>query len=188
VSSDSSDQTFARALHDLGAAAWFGGSLMGVTGLHAASSAVLEPTDRTRVASAGWQAWGPWRSSALALHVAGSLSLLWGNKARLAGQQGAMTTNLIKTGVAVSALVADVYAGILGRRIAAHEPVEVTSALEPADPTPDEVAEMQRKLRVVQWSVPVLTGANVVLGSKMGEQQRPANLASGVLGRLDPRR
>jgi hypothetical protein len=182
-----SDQLIARSLHDLGAAAWFGGSLMGVTGLHAASGAIHEPTDRARVASAGWQAWGPWRTSALALHVAGSVSLLWGNKGRLAGQQGAMTTNLAKVGVAVSALAADVYAGILGRRIAAHQPVEVTSALEPADRTPEEVAELQRKLRLVQWSVPVLTGANVVLGAKMGEQQRPANLASGLLGRLDPR-
>jgi hypothetical protein len=182
-----SDQLLARSLHDLGAAAWFGGSLMGVTGLHAASGAIQDPTDRARVASAGWQAWGPWRSSALALHVAGSLSLLWGNKGRLAAQQGALTTNWIKTGVAVTALAADAYAGILGRKIAAHEPVEVTSALEPAEQTPDEVAQLQRKLRVVQWSVPVLTGANVVLTSKMGEQQRPANLASGVFGRLDPR-
>lgn len=179
-----SDQTFARALHDLGAAAWFGGSLMGVTGLHAASGAIRERSDRAHVASAGWQAWGPWRSSALALHVAGSLSLLWGNKGRLAGQQGAMATNLIKTGVFATAVVADSYAGILGRRIAVHEPVEVSSALEPAEQTPDEVAELQRRLRVVQWSVPVLTGANVVLGAKMGEQQRPANLGSGVLRRL----
>lgn len=183
-----SDQTLARSLHDLGAAAWFGGSLMGVTGLHAASGAIHEPTDRARVASAGWQAWGPWRTSALALHVAGSLSLLWGNKGRLASQRGAMATNWAKTGLTVGAVAADVYAGILGRRIAAHQPVEVISALEPAETTPDEVAEMQRKLRVVQWSVPILTGASVVLGAKMGEQQRPANLAQGVLGRLDPRR
>jgi hypothetical protein len=183
-----SDQIIARSLHDLGAAAWFGGSLMGVTGLHAASGAIREPEDRARVASAGWQAWGPWRTSALALHVAGSISLIWGNKGRLAGQQGAMTTNWIKAGVALGALVADGYAGILGRKIAAYEPVEVTSALEPSAETPEEVAALQRRLRVVQWSVPLLTGANVVLGSKMGEQQRPTNLASGVLGRLDPRR
>lgn len=183
-----SDQTVARSLHDLGAAAWFGGSLMGVTGLNAASGAIRDPEDRARVASAGWQAWSPWRTSALALHVAGSLSLLWGNKARLAGQQGAMTTNLLKTGIAVSALIADGYAAVLGRRIAVHEPVAVTSALEPAEQTPDEVADMQRRLRIMQWSVPVLTGANIVLGAKMGEQQRPTNLVSGVLGRLARRR
>jgi hypothetical protein len=182
------DQIIARSLHDLGAAAWFGGSLMGVTGLHAASGAIHEPTDRARVASAGWQAWGPWRTSALALHVAGSLSLLWGNKGRLASQRGAMATNWAKTGVTIGALVADVYAGLLGRRIAAHQPVQVASALEPTEETPDEVAELQRKLRVVQWSVPVLTGANIVLSSKMGEQQRPSNVAEGVLGRLNPRR
>ena len=183
-----SDQIVARSLHDLGAAAWFGGSLMGVTGLHGASGAIREPEDRARVASAGWQAWGPWRTSAVILHVAGSLTLIWSNKGRLAGQRVAMTANWIKAGVAVGALAADAYAGILGRRIAAHEPVTVTSALEPAAQTPDEVADLQRRLRIVQWSVPLLTGANVVIGAKMGEQQRPANLASGVLGRIDPRR
>jgi hypothetical protein len=34
------DQTFARTLHDLGAAAWFGGALMGAVGLQGASSAM----------------------------------------------------------------------------------------------------------------------------------------------------
>jgi hypothetical protein len=34
------DNTVARTLHDLGLAAWFGGSLMGATGLNGAASVV----------------------------------------------------------------------------------------------------------------------------------------------------
>jgi hypothetical protein len=37
------DNTVARTLHDLGLAAWFGGSLMGATGLNGAAAAVEDP-------------------------------------------------------------------------------------------------------------------------------------------------
>lgn len=48
-----------RSLHDLGAAAWFGGALMGAVGVNGAAAAVREPPDRARVASAGWSKWSP---------------------------------------------------------------------------------------------------------------------------------
>ncbi|MER7437510.1 hypothetical protein ABT341_22660, partial [Pseudonocardia alni] len=46
----------ARTLHDVGLAAWFGGSLMGVTGLNGALDAVGDPAERERLAGAGWVA------------------------------------------------------------------------------------------------------------------------------------
>src|SRR3954452_19377178 len=53
------DRTTAlRTLRDVGAAAWFGGSLMGASGLNAAADEV-GPDDRDRVASAGWARWTP---------------------------------------------------------------------------------------------------------------------------------
>ena len=45
--------TFVRSLHDLGAAAWFRGSLMGALGVNGAAAQVRDPTDRARVAAAG---------------------------------------------------------------------------------------------------------------------------------------
>jgi hypothetical protein len=182
-----SDQTIARSLHDVGAAAWFGGSLMGAVGLHRASAAVTGSEERVKVAEVGWQAWQPWRAAAIATHVSGSLSLLWGNKARLTGQRGAMTVNVAKTGVFAAALGADLYAAALGRQVSEHQPAPVDSAVEPAADAPEELASIQRRLRVVQWIVPVLTGLNIALASKMGEQQRPINVASGLLDRLLPR-
>ena len=53
----STDNTVARALHDLGLAAWFGGSLMGATGVNGAASVVEDPTQRLRVANSGWARW-----------------------------------------------------------------------------------------------------------------------------------
>jgi hypothetical protein len=182
-----SDQTFARTLHDLGAAAWFGGALMGAVGLHGASSAMSESVERVRVADVGWQKWQPWKTAAIATHVAGSLSLLWGNKGRLSVQRGAMTTNIVKTGVFAAALGVDLYAAALGRRIAEQQPASVDSAVEPSAGTPEELAATQRQLRAVQWAVPALTGLNIAVGAKMGEQQRPTSAVSGVVERLDPR-
>jgi hypothetical protein len=183
-----SDQTLARSLHDLGAAAWFGGALMGAVGLHGASGTMTRNADRVRVADEGWQRWQPWKTGAIATHVAGSLALLWGNKGRLSAQHGAMTTNLVKTGVFAAALGADLYAAALGRKIAEQQPAAVESAVEPDPETPEELAAVQRRLRVVQWAVPVLTGANIVLAAKMGEQQRPTSVLAGMVERFDPRR
>lgn len=51
--------TVVRSLHDVGIAAWFGGSLMGAVGLNGAGAAVTDATQRARVASAGWAKWTP---------------------------------------------------------------------------------------------------------------------------------
>ena len=53
------DNTVARSLHDLGLAAWFGGSLMGAVGLNGAAGAVDPAEQRLRVANAGWARWTP---------------------------------------------------------------------------------------------------------------------------------
>jgi len=49
--------TLVRSLHDLGAAAWLGGSLMGALGVNGAAAQVRDPTDRARVAATGWRKW-----------------------------------------------------------------------------------------------------------------------------------
>jgi hypothetical protein len=196
-----SDQTFARTLHDLGAAAWFGGALMGAVGLQGAAAAMPDDVERVRVADLGWQRWQPWKTAAIATHVIGSLSVLWGNKGRLAGQRGAMATNIAKTGVFVAALGADLYAVSLGRRVAQYQSAsgeqspsatDEQAALEASGAGPgadaaEALDDTQRRLRAVQWAVAALTGLNIALGAKMGEQQRPSSLISGFVGRLDPR-
>ena len=44
----------------------------------------------------------------------------------------------------------------------------------PAENTPDDVARIQQRLRILQWATPVLTGALVMLGAQQGEQERPS--------------
>ncbi len=45
-------------------------------------------------------------------------------------------------------------------------------------------AKAQRQLRQLQWVVPALTGALVVVSSYAGEQQRAAEVQKGVLRRI----
>lgn len=179
-----SDQTLPRALHDLGAAAWFGGALMGAVGLHAASSAMQDEAEIVRAADVGWKQWQPWKAAAIAAYGAGSLSLLWSNKGRLAGQRGVMIVSIAKTGVFAAALSADLYAAALGRRISEHQPVTVEDAVELSAETHEDLRATHRQLRAMQWVVPALTGLNIALAAKMSEQQRPSAVVSGVAQRL----
>jgi hypothetical protein len=59
---------------------------------------------------------------------------------------------------------------------------------DPDGDTPEDVAKAQRQLKVLQWVIPALTGAVLVLNARMGEQQRPAQVTGGLLGRLRPGR
>jgi hypothetical protein len=189
----------AHALHDVGLAAWFGGSLMGAVGLNGASDEVADPKDRVRVADAGWGRWTPVNLAAIGAHVLGSLQLIRGNKARLAGQQSVRRDAAIKTGLTISAAAATLYARVLGQKLmeaeadtARHTPphqgLEAESAVEPSARTPEDVAKAQRQLRIMQWIIPALTGALVVISARMSEQQRPADVVQGVLRRFIPGR
>ncbi|MFC5855924.1 hypothetical protein ACFPZI_30370, partial [Streptomyces chlorus] len=69
--------TWIRSLHDIGLAAWFGGSLMGAAGLNGAAKDEGE-TDETsaRIASSGWAKWAPLNAAAIGAHLFGGGGLL----------------------------------------------------------------------------------------------------------------
>ncbi|MDQ4070241.1 MAG: hypothetical protein M3203_12340 [Actinomycetota bacterium] len=178
--------TVARSLHELGLAAWFGGSLMGAVGLNGAAAEVDSKEQRARVANAGWNRWTPVNLGAIAAHLAGSSLLTLGNKSRLASQKGVGATSIAKTGVTAAALAATAWSRALGRKVAAAGDVPVEGGAAPAPETPPDVADAQRKLEKLQWAIPALTGLLVVADALMGEQQRPSQVAAGVARRLSP--
>ena len=75
---------------------------------------------------------------------------------------------------------------VLGRKVSAHKDVPVDAGDNPSFQTPPDVAGAQRQLKVLQWVIPVLTGALVVVSAYAGEQQRASEVKHGVLGRLLP--
>ena len=182
------DNTVSRSLHDVGLATWFGGSLMGAVGLNGAAAQVEEPKQRLRVANSGWNRWTPVNLAGITAHVAGGLILLGANKGRVASQQGVASATVIKTALTGAALAATAWSRALGARLDEAGEVPVEGGTEPSGDTPEDVAKAQRQLKVLQWVIPALTGAVLVLNARMGEQQRPAQVSGGLLGRLRPGR
>ncbi len=177
--------TLARSLHDVGLAAWFGGSLMGAAGLNAAAGEVGDHRDRAKVANTGWSRWTAPNAVAIGAHLVGATLLLKANKGRVVAQQGASKAAVAKTALTGVALAATAYARIQGQKvIAAGDPPVLGTT--PSSDTPAEVAAAQRRLKLLQWVVPASTGALLVLAAAQSEQQRPAQAAAGVLKRVLP--
>jgi hypothetical protein len=182
------DNTVSRSLHDLGLATWFGGSLMGAVGLNGAAATVEEPKQRLRVANSGWNRWTPVNLAGIAAHLGGGAVLLGANKGRVASQQGVAQATVVKTALTGAALAATAWSRALGAKLSEAGEVPVEGGTDPSNDTPEDVAKAQRQLRVLQWVIPALTGAVLVLNARMGEQQRPAQVTGGLLGRLRPGR
>lgn len=181
---DSSRNTVARSLHDVGLAAWFGGSLMGAVGVNRSAARAARAKDTTDVAGAGWSAWTPVNLAAIGAYLAGGAVLTVGNKGRVATQHGVATTSVVKAALTGVALAATGYSRLIGQRVIAAERASAADGTTPDDRTPPEVASAQRQLAVLQWVIPAATGGLIVITSLMGEQQRPGQVASGVAHRL----
>lgn len=169
----SNRNTVIRSMHDLGAAAWFGGTLMGAVGVNGASKDVKDPAERAAIASAGWARWAPVSAAAIGAHLVGAAGLLLANLDRVRDQKGVGTNALIKTALTAAAIGTTVYSGLLGAKIAAEaSSAPVEGGTVPSDGTPDKVARLQQQQRVLQWATPALTGGIIILGAQQGEQQR----------------
>jgi len=72
----------------------------------------------------------------------------------------------------------------VGRRVSEQTDVPVESGTEPTSSTPSDVADAQRRLKLLQWAVPALTGALVVVNAYAGEQQRPSEVHKGLIGKI----
>ncbi|SES47837.1 hypothetical protein [Actinokineospora terrae] len=169
----SSNNTVIRSMHDVGLSAWFGGALMGAIGVNGAAAEVDKPTERATIASTGWARWSPVAAGAIATHLIGGAGLLISQRRRVRSQPGAKANTIAKTAITGAALAATAYSGVLGAKIAASGDVPVEGATEPAPTTTPGVSSAQQQLRLLQWAIPLLTGALIVLGAQQGEQQRP---------------
>lgn len=176
--------TTLRSLHDLGLAAWFGGSLMGAVGVNGAAAAVDRPTERLRVAWAGWERWMPVDAAAIGAHLVGAAGELVTERHRVLAQSGVGRMAAAKTALTAAALAASVWSGALGVKVGQAGDVPVEGATGPSEATPADVARAQRRLAVLQWAIPALTGGLIVLTALAGEQQKPQQVARGVVGRV----
>jgi hypothetical protein len=170
----------ARSVHDLTAAAWFGGSLMGAIGLNGAAAEARDPAERTRLSSVGWMKWAPVQTAALAAHLIADLAIAWENKGRIAKQDNVGAHTIYKTAVTLSGAAVTLYAGILGKRVEKMADEGALGATEPRAGAPDGLRTAQKQLKVLQFAIPAFAAWVIVLGAKHGEMQRPKNVLKGL--------
>jgi hypothetical protein len=179
--------TLAHALHDIGLAAWFGGSLMGAIGVNGAAADVDDPRQRARVANAGWARWTPVNLAAIGAHLVGGAQILKENKGRVTAQKGVLANTNTKLALTGAALGATAYARALGQKVMNAGDVPVSGGTAPTVSTPPEVAKAQKQLKALQWAIPGLTGAMLLSSSLHEEQQRTTEAIKGTLQALPVR-
>lgn len=173
--------TIARSMHDVGLAAWFGGTLANAVALNAAAGEARDGRTAGAVTNVGWDRWTPINAVAIGAHLVGSTGMLAADADRVRSQQGVASMALLKTALTAAALGATAYSRALGKKVSQHTEVPVASGTEPTSSTPSAVADAQRQLSMLQWVVPVLTGALVVVSAYAGEQQRPSEVHKGLI-------
>ena len=176
--------TLSRSLHDVGLAAWFGGTLANAVALNPAAAQADTSTATGAVANVGWDRWTPVNAAAIGAHLVGSVGQVIGNKGRIAGQEGVASMAMTKTALTVAALGVTAYSRALGKKVSEETRMPARSGTEPEAGTPPAVAKAQKQLAGLQWAVPALTGALVVVSSFAGEQQRASEVRKGVRQRL----
>jgi hypothetical protein len=173
----------ARSVHDLSAAAWFGGTLMGSVGLNGAAAAARDPKERTRLSTIGWAKWTPVQIGAFAAHAVGGIGLILGNKGRTIQQDGVFASTALKSTITLAGMALSLYSGMLGKKVGELSEQGGEGATEPRPGASDELASAQHQLKLLQWALPVVSGLVIVLGAQQGEMQRPKNVMDGVFRR-----
>ena len=177
------DTTISHAVRDIALANWFGGSLMGAVGLNGATAAVSDPTKRNRVSAAGWRRWSPLEAASMLAVVASDTVLLANRKKHLVAQHGYGRNVAIKLAINGAAAAATAATWVLGRKTGEAGDVPVRGATEPDPETPQATAQAQRGLKFLQWAVPALTGAHIVVNGLLDEQERVQSVTAGVARR-----
>ena len=131
--------TTLRALHDVGLAVWFGGSLFGVAAMNPAAAEAPDQRTTSRITTVGWAKWAPVNAVALGAHLVGGAGILAANRKRALAQKGTTATTVTKLALTGAALGATAYTRLLGKKVedlVIHaSPGASSSATSHADPS-----------------------------------------------------
>jgi len=187
--------TVAQAVHDLGAALWFGGSVMGVAGVNKSGADLRDGLDKIRVAEAAWQRFAPAQWLGVGAVLLAGTRLTRASSGHLAADPGFARAGTAKVVATLAGAAATAFAAYSGKRIgelaerrAAESggDIDTKDATIPAPQTPPEVAAWQSRQRVAQFVAPALSGAVIVLNARLVQGYRPRAALRGLAERLTP--
>ncbi len=154
-----------RAAHDVGLAAWLGGSMFGKFAHNPSLQAISNHSERGKVANAAWNGYNV--VNALGL---GAATVGWAGARFTEARPDRMTAaenvlSFAKDGLTVAAVVTGLANGIQAGRLAKQAPegaVPVETGTKPAPETPPDAAKIQRSLEVL-GNVNIVTGVSLTI-------------------------
>ena len=161
-----------KAIHDLGTAVWFGGTLMGTMAMNPAVEVLDDPEERGKMVDEGWALFQPWGAAgllgALISHVA----------IRRGGPENASdcykTTAIIKDLLMVTAVVSSVASMALGEYAMHQEPdayTPIEDATTPTAGTDSDTAQAQSGLTIAS-RVQLLSGVGIIIAAAIMSAER----------------
>ena len=142
-------QNVTRGVHDVGLAAWLGGSMFGKFALNPAVAGIADKSERGKVANLAWNGYNVVSSVGLGSAALGYLA------ARSTELSDSNITDVERTlyrvqdGLMVAAVVTGIANGVQGGRLAKQAPdgaVPIESGTKPAPETPPAAAKIQKSL------------------------------------------
>lgn len=164
-----------KAVHDIGTAIWFGGTLMGTMALNPAVEVLDDPEERGKMVDEGWALFQPWAAAGLLGALISHIAI------RRGGPKDASkcykATAVAKDVLMVSALVSSIASMALGEYALHQEPdayTPVEDGTTPTEGTPYETAQAQSGLTIAS-AVQLLSGVGILVAGAIMAAEREKN-------------
>jgi len=160
-----------KAIHDIGTAVWFGGTLMGTLAMNPAVEVLDDPEERGKMVDEGWALFQPWAAAGLLGALIGHVAM------RRGGPEDASScykaTAVAKDVLMATALVSSVASMALGEYAMHQEPdaYAMDDATAPETETSFEIAPAQSGLTIASW-VQLLSGVGIFVTSAVLAAER----------------
>ncbi len=141
-----------RALHDIGLATWFGGTVMGVLAMNPAVEVLDDPEERGKMVDEGWARFQPF--GALGLFTAFVAHIIMRRRGPKKATQTYKNVALIQDVCALAAIGSSIASLALGEYTVHADPdgyTPIESATTPTEETPDDVEKAQGGLSIASW-------------------------------------
>lgn len=180
-------QDAARAVHDVGLAAWLGGATFGKFALNPSVAAAGDPRERGKVVNAAWNGYNVVNAlglgTAALVHVAARTTAL--KPENLSGRERTLIT--VQDGFMGASVLTGVLNGVQGARLARQAPegaVPVETGTKPTADTPPAAAKIQKSLETL-GNVNILSGIGLIATNALFDRaafSRPPAKRLGVGG------
>jgi hypothetical protein len=129
--------------------------------------------------SSAWHRWNPVLAGSMVAHVVGGAGLLVWNRGRERHQRGVTASTAVKSALTVAAV--GLTLGAVSDGLRSEQLRRRVEAGDVSRGTREARERVERRMKVIGPLIPATTGALVVLGALEGEQQRPREMAKGLI-------